>query len=115
MGIDRDLFRDDILASGLGFYPGDFVLPLTLRILSIVGDGYDETDVCPARNSTDVTTSGSDLVVSNSFFVTLTAMDELEDLDEEEDLLSYARNAQPTYAVLTFLMLAAKILFERGM
>lgn len=102
VAMDRDLFRDDILESGLGFYPGDYVLPLKVRILSISGPGYNKVDICPS------TSKATDLLLNetsnepNSLFITLTTMDELGDIDFDifESLKSDARFAQPASAVL---------------
>lgn len=103
MGMDRDLFRDDVLQSGLGFYPGDFALPLKLRIFSVFGEGYDGSDICPPRNSTNASAVEFG-VAANSFYVTLTTMDELEDLDEDTDLISNAWRVPPAFALLVMVL-----------
>merc|ERR1712048_123364 len=97
--MNRDLFRDDVLETGLGFYPGDFVLPLTVRILSVTGAGYNESTICPPSNTTDVPVHASS-GEANNFFVTLTRMDELADIDAGEhtldELMDGTQVAQPT-------------------
>jgi hypothetical protein len=75
------------MKSGLGFYPGDFVFPLSIRILKVSGLGYQQQDICPTSSFNDnssnasfinVTTNGSS-TEPNSLFVTLTVMSELGD------------------------------------
>ncbi|CAE8650389.1 unnamed protein product, partial [Polarella glacialis] len=78
--VQSNLYRDDIMQSGKGFYPSDYGAPLYLRIRSISGAGYSAADVCPpagwnASNATDFTST------AGAFYVTLTPMTELADPD----------------------------------
>jgi hypothetical protein len=65
----ENLWRDDILQSGSGFYPSDYMAPLRLRITFVRGVGYSPDTVC----SSDRRAATPDL------FVTLTRMSELAD------------------------------------
>jgi len=108
------------MKSGLGFYPGDFSFPLSIRILNVSGSGYKPEDICPpssvGTNSTDeslanVTTNGSS-IQPNNLFVTLTVMSELGDIDSDsEDLISKAWHGkiclQITAAPLVIMLLHA--------
>lgn len=106
VGMDRDLFRDDILESGLGFYPSDFVLPLTVRILSVSGHGYSKVDICPSTSNGTDAPSNDNSQVPNQLFLTVTTVDELGDL-LAETVDSQALFVQPasTMLVVAFFFL----------
>jgi hypothetical protein len=75
------------MKSGLGFYPADFLFPLSIRILSVSGSGYKTTDICPpssvgANSSGETVTTNDSSTEPNNLFVTLTVMSELGDIDE---------------------------------
>eukprot|EP00442_Polarella_glacialis_P027263 CAMPEP_0115052242 /NCGR_PEP_ID=MMETSP0227-20121206/2816_1 /TAXON_ID=89957 /ORGANISM="Polarella glacialis, Strain CCMP 1383" /LENGTH=412 /DNA_ID=CAMNT_0002436357 /DNA_START=62 /DNA_END=1301 /DNA_ORIENTATION=- len=111
--MDRQLYRDDIMQDGTGFYPSDYMAPLKIRISSVVGKGYEVDTICPPPGwNGDVSTSSDDNSSSttatppeppNDLFVTLTAMMELADSGDSSAVVSSAM----TRAALAWLVTAA--------
>lgn len=106
MQFDRTLYRDDIMKSGTGFYPNDYMTPLMLRVSAVSGAGYNVTSVCPPPdwNGSQPYTNSNDL------FVTLTKMEELGDVDDDGGLV--ANRAQSTQGIgvtMLGLLLVARL------
>merc|ERR1719416_214770 len=86
MQMDRQLYRDDLMADS-GFIPNDEKpWPLKLRIYSVAGAGYPRASVCPPSDCTDadVETCNTTAEVPNDLYVTLTAMEPLADPDQAQ-------------------------------
>lgn len=112
---DRQLYRDDIMKSGQGFYPNDFLPPLYLRVSAISGEGYNTSSICPPSDWNE-SQPFPNISVANDLFVTLTKLEELADPGGDSAGVSAARLSQNLDIVtlgLAFAMLCVSMRFGR--
>lgn len=120
MEMNRQYYRDDLMADS-GFYPEDEKpWPLKIRIFSVAGEGYPRSAICPPSdcNALSIDDNSSDACGPSTgdepqdLFVTLTVLENLGNPDNTASVngAHFSATSFPGIAALPLLLLVVRSL-----